>query len=113
MKWAGGLARVYRRFLEMKWLDECSSAPPTAPCWDGVKMATGLIRAQHTDAHESSALVCPSPFQFSSGGGTNVGGFTNSGTAEVKIQLERLEFLLVYTAVLPLLKELQNCKNST
>lgn len=78
----------------MKWLDEWCSAPPAAPCWDGVKMATGLIRAQHTDANESSALVRPSPLQFS------IGRNCRGGLAEpfgVKIQLVQLEFLLVYT----------------
>lgn len=96
----------------MKWLDEWCSAPPAAPYWGGGKMATGLIRAQHTDAHESSSLVCPSPFQFSIG--TNCrGGLTNSEPFGVKIQLGQLEFLVVYTAALHLPKERTNCHSPT
>lgn len=96
----------------MKWLDEWCSAPPAAPCWDGVKMATGLIRAQHTDAHESSALVCPSPRQFSIGRNYR-GGLTNSESFGVKIQLEQLEFVVVYTAALHLSKEHTYCYSPT
>lgn len=78
----------------MKWLAEWCSAPPAALCWDGVKMATGLSRAPHTDAHESSALVRPSPLQFS------IGRDYQGGPAEslgVKIQPAQLEFLPFYT----------------
>lgn len=74
----------------MKWLDEWCSAPPAAPCWDGVKMATELIRAQLTDAHESSALVRPSPLQFSIE--RNYGAGVTPSRLELKYNLRSWSF---------------------
>lgn len=68
-------------------------------------------RTAHT-AHESSALVCPSPLQFSIGRNYR-GGLSNSKSFGVKIQLEQLEFLFVYTAALYSPKEHTNCYSHT